>query len=788
MPINDNLTTTDSLVLYGDGAMDPVVANITGNGLADLLVSNFGNNLGNDFGSSTPAVVSGGGLVPTTLSGVGIANITADGANITVDGTTGPDSFTVTPTDNNSATITNNTTSPQRNTTDGATLTIDPLAGNDTVTVVGTSVGNTVNVVNNAATTTVGIVGFQTVGVVTGHTEALVVQGGLGSDTINVSGTGGPSLTVNGGLPENGSGVQNGQPGDVLNITNTNNGATTVMPGATDTSGTITTPDGTTSFENIEMVNLTAAAAADTLLMDGTTGSDLIKLYNNGAANEADVNQQARVLFSVFGTVSLDGIAGNDTFNVTPVGLAGVSTVNVTGEYPNGSAAVIVNGTAGNDTITTTATGTTTATVQVGTFGAGNPVINLNPVSSLTINGMDGNDTFNLTNTVAPLSAPITLNGDAGNDTFQIGSYQGAVLLDGGVGSDTVDFSQSPQGVTIDLDSTNVAQKVSPTTGLSVTLLNPIENFVGSPHDDIITVDAMPVARSIDGGLPNVATTPSGTPTDPIPPGDTLIVDGMGQFVNFNRTVAGAVPEPSADSGTITAFGYQPVTFTHIEKWLTTNTLNAAGFDTGNQPAYTSAVDYPTIGFEPRAIVTGELRYDTLTQTGTTWQDMVVANSGLNWTDSGTAPTYLNVYLGNGNGTFQIPKEIATNLHEVFDIQLADMDGDGLLDVVVAGLIAPGQSGGPLDATGEPAIEWFKGDGTGNFTLEQDTGHPLDQGPRDHGHRQHRRRKRPAATGRRRRDDHGSRQEYRRRPVHALCRAGYQRLGHQRHPAGRPQP
>ena len=380
LPINDNLTTTDSLVLYGDGAMDPVVANITGNGLADLLVSNFGNNLGNDFGSSTPAVVSGGGLVPTTLSGVGIANITADGANITVDGTTGPDSFTVTPTDNNSATITNNTTSPQLNTTDGATLTIDPLAGNDTVTVVGTSVGNTVNVVNNAATTTVGIVGFQTVGVVTGHTEALVVQGGLGSDTINVSGTGGPSLTVNGGLPENGSGVQNGQPGDVLNITNTNNGATTVMPGATDTSGTITTPDGTTSFENIEMVNLTAAAAADTLLMDGTTGSDLIKLYNNGAANEADVNQQARVLFSVFGTVSLDGIAGNDTFNVTPVGLAGVSTVNVTGEYPNGSAAVIVNGTAGNDTITTTATGTTTATVQVGTFGAGNPVINLDPV------------------------------------------------------------------------------------------------------------------------------------------------------------------------------------------------------------------------------------------------------------------------------------------------------------------------------------------------------------------------------------------------------------------------
>ena len=59
---------------------------------------------------------------------------------------------------------------------------------------------------------------------------------------------------------------------------------------------------------------------------------------------------------------------------------------------------------------------------------------------------MDGNDTFNLTNTVAPLSAPITLNGDAGNDTFQIGSYQGAVPPDGGVGSDTVDFAQSPAG------------------------------------------------------------------------------------------------------------------------------------------------------------------------------------------------------------------------------------------------------------------------------------------------------------------------------------------------------
>jgi hypothetical protein len=88
---------------------------------------------------------------------------------------------------------------------------------------------------------------------------------------------------------------------------------------------------------------------------------------------------------------------------------------------------------------------------------------------------------------------PITLSGDAGNDTYQIGSYTGALQLDPGAGSNTVDFSLAPEGVTIDLDQTNVAQKVTKDTGLSVELLNPVENFVGSPQNDIVTVDALSV-------------------------------------------------------------------------------------------------------------------------------------------------------------------------------------------------------------------------------------------------------------------------------------------------------
>ena len=113
------------------------------------------------------------------------------------------------------------------------------------------------------------------------------------------------------------------------------------------------------------------------------------------------------------------------------------------------------------------------------------------------------------------------------------------------------------------------------------------------------------------------------------------------------------------------------------------------------------AVNYPSIGLNPRAVVVGELGYNTTTLTGNTYQDMVTVNS------AGTG--YVTVYLGNGNGTFQAPMVFATGLHDMVDVKLADMDGDGYLDVVTSG----------LNAKGQVTVVWLKGDGTGHFTLEQ---------------------------------------------------------------------
>jgi len=124
--------------------------------------------------------------------------------------------------------------------------------------------------------------------------------------------------------------------------------------------------------------------------------------------------------------------------------------------------AALVNGTAGNDTIIARLRPTDVALFEVLVNGAVNFVDTASSVTSLQINGNNGNDTINVI--VAgnfSNDIPVTVNGGEGNDTisfgnasFDLDASDGATTVDGGAGTGSVILTDTDSGSqTYTLDS-----------------------------------------------------------------------------------------------------------------------------------------------------------------------------------------------------------------------------------------------------------------------------------------------------------------------------------------------
>ncbi len=252
----------------------------------------------------------------------------------------------------------------------------------------GTNGDDAITVSEAAGIVSVTVAGLKTVQMPSANVQSLVIDGGLGNDTLIVDSTTGPVLVPISYDGESGT--------DTLRLTGgvALGDSYTVGPQIGSGVSSISFAGGTQTvhFSNLEpVIDLVSAPSFNII---ATNGDNAINYTagNLGVANGlVTVDDHESIEFSNKTNLLIDALAGNDTINLnnsnTPTGLTGIA---VTGGDPTASDTLIVNATAGADTITYSPTGAGTGGVGV----SGLPGIDFATIEHLVINGRGGGDTL----------------------------------------------------------------------------------------------------------------------------------------------------------------------------------------------------------------------------------------------------------------------------------------------------------------------------------------------------------------------------------------------------------
>lgn len=485
------------------GAIGPVVATLANPALAaDTSVTGYG--------------------ATVVLIGVETANLSTTGNSLTVNGTSQPDALSYTGTGAAAGTITSAGLNTKFNFSGIAgAVTLVGAGGSDTVTVNGTNANDTIAIVKGA-NTTVQVGTTQTVTIDSASTENVTVEAGDGNDTFNVSGTTANAqvLTIVGGSPTSNAGAV----ADILNVTLVTAGTTAAVPGATPDAGVITNPDGAINYSGIEFFNVIGAAGVNTFNIQGTHDNDTMALQFLGGANRVWVNDRAVYTFANYATVNMNGLFGDDKISVLPVGLVGVTTINVAGGDPTASDELVVSGTAGSDVFNYT----TSNTVGSGSVAVtGSATVNFTTTEALVIEGLGGTDNLTVT-TPAGTGHRTTVTPGANADSGKIvsqafGTGTGSVPLTyahiGATASvtlvgqgDIVEFNGTANSDTFSITG-NTIQVFNATAGFVTNLFNLTNIFSlearGLDGDDEFNVTGTLAALTggivIDGGNPSAS-------------------------------------------------------------------------------------------------------------------------------------------------------------------------------------------------------------------------------------------------------------------------------------------
>lgn len=188
------------------------------------------------------------------------------------------------------------------------------------------------------------------------------------------------------------------------------------------------------------------------------------------------------VLTAIASANSIQGTAGDDVIVFDYQGAQTAITLNGVpiGSFPSGN--IAVNGLGGTNSITVNGTANMADVLSIGptSMGAGLLDLQLTNIQVRTLNGLAGDDSFNLETGVI---SGATLNGGDDDDLFVFengASIFGAI--NGGNGVNTIDFSAYSTGININL-ATGVGTGASNYTA--------IRNVIGGSGADTITGDSL---------------------------------------------------------------------------------------------------------------------------------------------------------------------------------------------------------------------------------------------------------------------------------------------------------
>jgi Ca2+-binding RTX toxin-like protein len=306
----------------------------------------------------------------------------------------------------------------------------------DLVTVNGTNGNDTINVVASGTKVTVTGLPAQ---VSVDHADAgdvLAINAGNGNDTINASTVPAVlSLTVDGGAGNDtiigGQGNDTLLGGDGNDNVNGGRGNDVALLGNGNDTFIWNPGDGSDIVEG--------QAGTDTLVFNGSNVAENMDISANGSrarlfrdvgAITMDLNGVENIQVNALGgadTITVNDLTGTDAKQVN-IDLSGTAG---SGQGDGAGDNVIVNSTAGNDTVTVASSGAgvvvnglAAKVTLTGTEGA---------LDSLTVNGLAGNDTINASGLKAG-QVNLTINGGDGDD--KITGSQGNDLVFGGRGND----------------------------------------------------------------------------------------------------------------------------------------------------------------------------------------------------------------------------------------------------------------------------------------------------------------------------------------------------------------
>lgn len=381
-------------------------------------------------------------------------------------------------------------------------------------------------------------------GLTVNFNDVQVIKGGAGTN-LYILGDASTPVTIIGGAGDDTLDLSNVPSGNLGNITvsGIEHFVGGTLPGGGGSGTTGTTGDDTFSYnDGYADDTIDGVAGNDTLDFSAmTSGNPVTVTYTSATDGTADNTTGGTVTFSnvanatggadddsfifpdSFGNHTIDGSGGNDTLDFSAATIG------------NNIAVDFVAGTASNGTDTVTF-----SNIENVTTGAGDDTFTLDDISvNHTLDGGAGTDTLDLSALDATEDVTVdfqtggsgdivalnmeTVTSGAGNDTFAFGDAFADYTVDGGAGTNALDFSAMTVGNDVTVDFT-IGQATN--GGGNIVTFTNIESAVGGAGDDTFISDVN--SLTLDGG--------GGTDTLDM----SAIPNGVNTIVNFTgSTVVG---------------------------------------------------------------------------------------------------------------------------------------------------------------------------------------------------------------------------------------------------------